>query len=255
MTLPTPDPSQRSGVPGVFLTLNMPVSPEYALHSTLAALDRALRMAIRRSAPHRDGYITVNPDLVLAQLLGQTDSARGALATVQIDSDTRRLIADARVRLDKLASWITHAMIERSGGSASEPLRVPDAPIRIAGELAELGHLLSTLPHILAATVPADSRTDEPAREVHRPLPDRDRILLEMLFELPAMKGMTGKEILAEYPRRQIHGVDQSQLTGRIIRRLRNDGWDIPNPRGGVGYYLSPRDRQRFKSLLEPGGE
>ena len=71
----------------------------------------------------------------------------------------------------------------------------------------------------------------------------RQRQLLEILYNLPAGKALNGKQVVA-----MVRGMNQSDLTSRVVRGLRSDGWSIPN-RPRVGYYLSEGDRNRYTRM------
>ncbi|MDB4724682.1 hypothetical protein OAF85_00760 [Planctomycetota bacterium] len=74
---------------------------------------------------------------------------------------------------------------------------------------------------------------------LEEPLTDRQRELLAELYQLRSDRGLEGKELA------QRLGIQADQIRDRVIRSLRERGFEIPNLKNRTGYFLSPEDRQR----------
>ena len=94
-----------------------------------------------------------------------------------------------------------------------------------------------------AARGPLRPAGQDGGMEAEVPPTNRERKLLEFLFELKEGAALLGKELVERIP-----GLTQSDLTSRLIRELRSRGWEIPN-RPRVGYFLSASDRARWERL------
>ncbi|MCH8153373.1 MAG: hypothetical protein IH830_13485 [Planctomycetes bacterium] len=79
------------------------------------------------------------------------------------------------------------------------------------------------------------------------PLSDIERKVLELLVNLPASRGMTGKEIIHEAAKYGL-SIGQGTITRHVIPKLR--AWYGVSNRPGVGYYLDSEARKRAASAL-----
>jgi hypothetical protein len=88
-----------------------------------------------------------------------------------------------------------------------------------------------------------------PPPPLAKPLKRAEKHTILALLALSPSEALTGAELIAYLDEHGVHGVDQGKLTSRLIPGLRKGGWDIPNRRGGVGYYLTPEDRRRAEAV------
>ena len=154
-------------------------------------------------------------------------------------------IAD-RVQVTRLPrpilKWRGQSLAEAASAGIDSKLAAPGGTESQAGEGAEL-----------PAHEEAGQEEDAGSVSVEKPLTYKERTLLEILASLPQAEGRTGMELIASMADRGVHGVTQSSLTSRLIPGLRERGWKIPT-RTGVGYYLTPQDRERFARITSRPG-
>ena len=251
-----PHPETGGLPPGTLLTVDEDVPDGIGMKNTLEAPVRSLAFA----TGHRDGLlsagtITFAADLVLAQLQHQIHIANLQLDGMSVNAPSLAERVRARELLGTLLMWVQQAMMMRSGEHASAHLEVPQGTADAAVELARLGgrlrHYLREM--VLARSPKKEGGGESALSDLKVPevsaLTKRERKILEILADQPAGQGLTGMQILNELPGRGLHGMTQSDLTTRLIRSLRKDGWNLSNRRNGAGYYLTETDRARFAKV------
>ena len=129
-------------------------------------------------------------------------------------------------------------------GRSVEPTAIID---RWIDELTERKQQLRSLQQ-----APPEIPAPAPSVAEAAPLTDLERGVLQVLYELQPLVGHTAKEIATALTPLGGGGVSDKKVRDKLIQKLKERGFEIPNHRGGRGYYLSEQDRERAARTFDP---